>query len=312
MPEPHTHLLHVEMEVREAGGPVELAMPVWTPGSYLVREFARNAHTFAAEDGAGGPLGWSKTDKTRWRVDAPRDGTLRVRYTVYAAELSVRTSHLDASHGYVNGASVFFYAEGRRDEPLELRVEPPAGWRTTTALPPGPEPETFLAAGYDELADSPLEIGTHALLEWESGGVPHRYAVWGRGNLDPERLVADTRRIVDATRDFWGGLPYRDFTFILHLTAGAAGGLEHRDSTTLLVDRWAFRGRPYEETLALVTHEFFHVWNGKRIRPAPLGPFDYTRENYTRNLWVVEGVTTYYTDLLLRRAGLITPERYLD
>ena len=310
VPEPHTHLLHVEMELQGVHQAASLAMPSWTPGSYLMREFPRNVQGFEAADGAGASLAWSKTDKNRWLVAAPPDGTLRVRYQVYANELSVRTSHVDSTHASVQGASVFLFAEDRAGEPLELEVDAPAGWRATTALRGGGN--RFTASGYDELVDSPLEIGTHRLLEWEVEGKTHRWAIWGRGNLEEERLVADTSRIIQAERALFGTLPYPDYTFILHLIPGGAGGLEHRDSTALLADRWAFRGAPYERFLGLVAHEFFHLWNGKRIRPAVLGPFDYTAENYTRDLWVVEGITTYYTDLFLRRAGLVTQHRYLE
>jgi predicted metalloprotease with PDZ domain len=312
MPEPHTHLLHVELAADGVAGPgaVWLVMPSWTPGSYLMREFPRNVQGFAAEDGGGAPLAWSRADKNTWRVAAPADGRLRVRYAVYAAEPTVRTSHLDSSHASVNGASVFMYLQGRTDAPATVRVEAPDGWRTTTALPEA-EPGVFRAADYDELVDSPLEIGTHRLIEWEAEGKRHRYALWGRGNLDEDRLVADTTRVIRASNAMFGSLPYPDFTFIVHLASGY-GGLEHRNSTVLLGDRWGFRGTAYEQFIGLVAHEFFHLWNGKRIRPGVLGPFDYTRETYTRDLWVVEGITTYYTDLLLLRAGLITSERYLE
>jgi predicted metalloprotease with PDZ domain len=310
MPEPHTHLLHVELEVDGVDAPASLAMPSWTPGSYLMREFPRNVQGFEAGDGAGAPLSWSKTDKNRWLVAAPADGALRVRYQVYANELTVRTSHLDATHALVNGASVFLYPEDRAGEPLTVQVDAPDGWRITTALRPGDD--GFVASGYDELVDAPMEIGTHRLLEWEVAGKIHRWAIWGRGNYNEARLVTDTSRIILAEEALFGTLPYPDYTFIVHLTPGGGGGLEHRDSTVLLADRWTFRGQPYERFLGLVAHEFFHLWNGKRIRPAVLGPFDYTAENYTRDLWVVEGITSYYTDLLLRRAGLITSQRYLE
>jgi predicted metalloprotease with PDZ domain len=310
LPEPKTHLLAVEITVPDVHEATELVMPSWTPGSYLLREFARSVMQFEAMDGARRALPFRKTDKSTWRVDAPADGVLRARWIVYADELTVRTSHVDATHAYVNGASVFMYVEGRSHLPAEIEVVAPQGWRVTTALPALDETR-FRAADFDELVDSPLEIGTHQVVQWEVDGVPHRYAIWGRGNLDPRRLAEDTTRIVQAERALFGVLPYPEFTFILHLATGG-GGLEHRNSTSLLADRWSFRGQPYESFLGLVAHELFHVWNGKRIRPAVLGPFDYTRESYTRDLWVVEGITTYYTDLLLRRAGLITPQRYLE
>ncbi|HEX8244365.1 MAG TPA: PDZ domain-containing protein [Longimicrobium sp.] len=309
--EPQAHHFLVDVEADGITGPARLVMPSWTPGSYLMREFPRNVVTFAAADGAGNPLPWRKTDKNTWLVDAPPDGRLRARYLVNADELSVRTSHLDASHGFVNGTSVFMYLEGRQGHEARLEVRPPRGWRITTAMKEV-APNTFHAAGYDELADSPLEIGTHAVVDFEVDGVPHRYAIWGRGNYDAQRLVADTTKIVRAEKALFGELPYRAYTFIVHLLPGGSGGLEHRDSTVLVADRWSFRGPAYESFLGLVAHELFHAWNGKRIRPAVLGPFDYVREAYTRELWVVEGVTTYYTDVILRRAGLITPQRYLE
>ncbi|HYW11199.1 MAG TPA: PDZ domain-containing protein [Longimicrobium sp.] len=311
LPDPSTHLVAVEMAVDGVHGPCDLVMPSWTPGSYLLREFPRNVMQFEAADGAWKALPFAKTDKGTWRVEAPADGTLRARWIVNADELTVRTSHVDATHASIIGAGVFMYVDGRQGEPVEVEVLAPAGWRTTTALEALGETR-FRAAHFDELVDSPLEIGTHQLVRWQVDGVEHQYAVWGRGNADANRLAGDTTRIVLAERELFGTLPYPAFIFFLHLTSGGGGGLEHRNSTSLLADRWSFRGPSYENFLGLAAHELFHAWNGKRIRPAALGPFDYTRENYTRDLWVVEGITTYYTDLLLRRAGIINQQRYLE
>jgi predicted metalloprotease with PDZ domain len=315
MPEPHTHLLEVEMRLDGVSGPVELVMPSWTPGSYLMREFPRNVQDFSARDAGGQALEWRKLDKNRWRVEggsgSGAGGTVVARWRVYANELTVRTSHLDATHAHVNGASVFMYAAGREGEPLELEVAAPEGWRISTALEPVGD-AVFRAPSFDVLVDSPLEIGTHRLFEWEQEGKPHAFAIWGRAFHPVGTLIEDTKRIVEAASAMFGGLPYPRYLFVLLLAPGGRGGLEHADSTVLLMGRDSFHGEQYESLLALIAHEFFHVWNAKRIRPEPLGPFDYTRENYTRNLWVVEGFTTYYTDLLLVRAGLMKPERYLE
>ncbi len=311
LPQPAVQMVAVELEAAEVEGECVLAMPSWTPGSYLLREFARSVVQFHATDGEQRPLRWEKTEKNRWRVAAPADGTLRVRWVVHAAELSVRTNHVDDSHAFLTGAAVFLFVEGRESEPAEVRIAAPEGWRVATALEEVGE-RTFRAPDYDTLADSPFEIGTHRAIDWEVEGVHHRWAIWGRGNDDPKRLTADTTRIVLAEKALFGVLPYPAFTFILHLQSGGGGGLEHRDSTVLATDRWSFRGREYENFLGLTAHELFHAWNGKRIRPAALGPFDYLRENYTRDLWVVEGITTYYTDLMLRRAGILSPARYLE
>lgn len=311
MPEPHTHLYEVEVETEAAGASLDFVMPAWTPGSYLMREFAGQVEGFHAEDERGAPLPWAKQDKCSWRVITdPARGPVRIRYRVHANELTVRTSHLDASHGFVNGTGVFMYVAGRGGEPVGLAVDAPPGWRVVTEL--DGDGTSFRAEDYDHLADSPLEIGRSTVVDFDIDGIPHRYAFWGEGNWHRERLIRDTTRIVRANRSLFGALPYDRFTFIVHLIPGGRGGLEHRDSTVLQADPRAFEGSAYERFLGLLAHEHFHVWNGKRIRPAPLGPFDYTRENYTRNLWVVEGLTTYYTERGLLWSGTVTPERHLE
>ncbi|HMQ35102.1 MAG TPA: PDZ domain-containing protein [Chloroflexaceae bacterium] len=324
MPAPHSHLFHVSVEFDGLSGPhLDLILPSWTPGSYMIREYARHVQAFAAQADGGAPLPWRKLAKDTWRVETGGAARVVARYQVYANDLTVRTSHLDGTHGYFNGATVFMYAPGRTAERLRLIVEPPPGWRVTTGLAPiagdamvaepRPERHLFVAADYDELVDCPVECGQHRLLTFAVDGVPHELAIWGRGNADEARLLADTRRIVEVQRDFFGGLPYGRYSFILHLTDGRGGGLEHRNSVTNQVDRWSFRPeRSYERYLSLTSHELFHVWNVKRLRPAPLGPFDYRAENYTRLLWLAEGATTYYDELLLVRAGLMRPERYLE
>jgi predicted metalloprotease with PDZ domain len=309
-PEPQTHLFHLALELDRPGGDVEAWLPVWTPGSYLVREFARHLEGIEAADEAGRPLPVERLDKHRLRVRAGGAGRLVLRYRVYANELTVRTSHLDATHGFVSPAGIFLAVRGREGEPHEVRVEAPAGWRVATALEGGPH--AFTARDYDELVDSPLELGTHEVATFDALGVPHELAVWGKGNLDLDRLTADTRTIVEALGRLFGGLPYRRYLFVLHLTGKGRGGLEHAGSAVLQLPRLGFADREgYEEALGLVAHEFFHLWNVKRLRPAALVPFDYGREQYTRLLWWFEGVTSYYEQLTLVRAGLLAPTRHL-
>jgi len=317
---PHTHLYDVALDISDIDAPVlDLALPAWTPGSYLIRDYARHVQCFAATSEHGAPLPWRKTDKTTWRIESNGARRIRVSYQVYAFELSVRTSHLDGSHGYFNPGTVFMYQRARTHEPCQVRVETPAAWHVTTGLERAEPADTegtwhhFMAHDYDELADSPFECGTHRLLTFEVDGVPHEIALWGHGNEDEQRIVADTRTIVETTRAMFGSLPYRRYVFIVHLVENGYGGLEHRNSVTNIIDRWGFRpARSYEKFLALTAHEFFHVWNVKRIRPAPLGPFDYAAENYTRQLWTMEGITSYYDHLILLRAGLISRERYFE
>jgi predicted metalloprotease with PDZ domain len=312
IPEPHTHLVQVEVRAEGLAGPAELVMPSWTPGSYLLREFPRNVQQFSAVDGSGRSVGWAKVDKNSWRVETASDGSLVVRYVVYANELTVRTSHVDASHASINGASVFMFVRGREQQPVHLQIEPRPGWQVTTPLRAAGSPGCFRADDYRHLVDSPIEMGSHTVIDFEACGKPHRYAIWGRDNIDRPRLVADTAAVIRTAERFWGTLPYQRYTFFLQLVPGSRGGLEHRDSCSLHADHHAFRGPEYEQFIALVAHEFFHTWNGTRIRPEPLVEPDLTRENYTRNLWVVEGLTTYYTDLWLCRSGLISAARYLE
>jgi predicted metalloprotease with PDZ domain len=310
MPEPHSHLFHVEVAVDRPGDALELVFPVWTPGSYLVREFARHVEGAAAEDGAGRRLPLERIDKHRLLVRTAGAERAVVRYRVYANELTVRTCHLDGTHGFLNPAAVFPYVAGRQSERHVLEIAPPPGWRVATALEGGPT--TFAARDYDELADSPVEIGTHRTVRFTALGKSHEIALWGRGNVDDARLAEDARRIVEALGSLMGGLPYERYLFIVHLADRRRGGLEHAASTTLHVARMGFFPREaYEETLGLLAHEFFHLWNVKRLRPAAFVPFDYTREQYTRLLWWFEGATSYYEQVALARAGVLEPKRWL-
>jgi len=317
MPRPQTHLYEITMRIAPFPSPLgrfDLVLPVWTPGSYMVREFSRHLRDLAAEGPLGAPLPVVKVSKNRWRVgllDDPSAGPFTIRYRVFAHELTVRTSHLDASHGYGNGANLFFYVDGRKDEPQRLHFELPAGWKVTVALPRAGA--AFAAADYDELVDSPFECGTHRTFPFRVLGVPHVLAIWGEGNEEPRLLVRDLTALVKEAARLFGGLPYDRYVFLAHLAAGAGGGLEHRASQSVGMEPFSFRPESsYREILRLFSHELFHAWNVKRIRPEPLGPFDYTAEAYTHDLWAMEGLTSYYEELLLVRAGLIEPRHLFE
>jgi predicted metalloprotease with PDZ domain len=335
MPRPHTHLLEIDVAIkRTANGPQEerLVMPVWTPGSYMVREFARHVQDFAATDTAGQSLKWEKTNKDTWRIVTNGAASWHARYSVYANELSVRTSELNSSHAFWNNANILMYLEGFLKSPSTVRVLAPDVWKVATGLPAVlGQKNTFRAENFDVLYDSPFEVSNFKTLIFNVKGVAHRIVIDGEGNYDPERMRRDVQKIVETQVELMGGeVPYRDYTFILHLRDDAGGGLEHLNSTALGYPRFGFhieRGdratsaspntaealpREYRGFLGLVSHEFFHLWNVKRIRPDALGPFDYTQENYTKNLWVAEGITDYYADLVLRRAGLISENEFLS
>jgi predicted metalloprotease with PDZ domain len=315
-PSPESHYLEVEASVPTGGAPhVELTMPVWTPGSYKIREHSRHVEGLRAESFGGNRLEAIKTRKNRWRLQTFGAGRVHLLYRVYGRELSVRTNFIDAGFALLNGAATFLTLADGVERPHEVDVVLPTGWReVVTALAPsvGGGPHRFVAPDHDTLVDSPIYLGCPALYRFEVSGVPHLLANEGEdGVWNGPRSAADLERLVDAAQAFWGGLPYARFAFI-NLITGTRGGLEHAESTVLMASRWAARTREgYLEWLALVAHELFHAWNIKRLRPVELGPFDYDRESYTRSLWFVEGVTSYYDDLLVHRAGLSSREEYL-
>lgn len=313
MPEPHTHYFEVEAELSGTRkNYIDFTMPVWAPGSYLVREFAKNVEGFEATDGDGKPLRSEKIDKNTWRVYSKKASVVRAKYDVYAYELSVRTSFLDASHGYVNGTSIFMYPEGYQNQQGTLVVKPFNGWDKISTGLKNTGKFTYTFPNYDILADSPLEIGTHEVYEFTAAGVPHELAMYGGGNYEPKKLMADMTRIIEETVKLMGELPLDRYVFIVHNLERGGGGLEHLNSTTLQTSRWNYANESsYHGFLSLVAHEYFHLWNVKRLRPENLGPFNYNTENYTRMLWVSEGITSYYDDLLVRRAGFYSPDRYL-
>ncbi len=333
MSKPHTHLLEVEVRVKRPGeAPAEevLVMPVWTPGSYMVREFARHVQDFAASDATGRPLKWEKKNKNSWRIQTNGAREWRATYRVYANELTVRTSELNSDHAFWNNPTLLMYLEGFLNLPSTLQVVAPQPWQVATGLPAVPgRKNTFRAENFDVLYDSPVEVSNFKTLSFQVKGISHRIVIDGEGNYEPERLRRDVQKIVEASVELMGGeIPYRDYTFILHLRSNAGGGLEHLNSTALGYPSFGFRTerserfgaaapggppvRTYQGFLSVVAHEFFHLWNVKRIRPDALGPFDYTRENYTKLLWVAEGITSYYENIILLRAGLISERDFLN
>lgn len=329
MPHPESHLFVVTLRIQPWSEPhLNLKMPVWTPGSYLVREYARHIQSFSAQgisvldqeknqEKLPEPkkLAWQKVAKNHWLVQTLDQTEVTIAYTVFANELTVRTNHLDATHGYFNGAALFFYIPGREQEPIQVTIVPPeADWIVSTPLEPIPgQTFTYQAADFDTLVDSPFEIGSHALHKFTAGGKLHELAIWGDGNLEPEKIIQDTQKIIEVESQIFGGLPYDRYLFILHLTANNFGGLEHKNSCSLIYTRFGFRSpEKYQRFMQLVAHEFFHLWNIKRIRPKALEVFDYEQENYTPSLWFSEGTTSYYDLLIPLRAGIYDAKTFLD
>jgi predicted metalloprotease with PDZ domain len=310
----------VEVVFDGAPGRLDVTFPVWTPGSYLIREHSRHIHEIAAVQG-GRTVPIAKTAKNVYQLELAARGPVTLTYEVYAHELTVRTSHVDAGHAFLNPVGILPFLPGHERETQQLDiVDLPDGWDVACALPTERISRSvirFTAADYDELIDSPLECGRHAAsserLAFEVRGVPHEIVLWGRSSLDRARFAADVCRIVEAQAAMFGGLPYRRYLFIALVSDSARGGLEHRASSALLFTRASItRAKGYEDLLSLVSHELFHAWNVKRIRPAAFAPYDLTRENHTRLLWAFEGLTSYYEDIFLVRAGLMSRARFLE
>lgn len=318
-PAPQTHYVEVEAAVPTGGRPtVELMMATWTPGSYMIREYSRHLEGLSATSGSGEPLSLVKTRKNRWQVATGGASRAVVRYRVYAREMTVRTNFVDAGFAILNGAPTFLTLAGDGKRPHDVRVILPPGWKTVVCpLPPPPGASEgegrFRAEDFDALVDAPIYAGNPALYRFEVAGRPHLLVNEGEGDVwDGPRSAADLERIVREQAAFWrGALPYPRYVFF-NLLVEAGGGLEHRDSTVLMASRWASRRRKdYLDWLGLASHELFHVWNVKRLRPEVLGPFDYENETYTGDLWTAEGITSYYENLFVHRAGLSTRDEFL-
>jgi predicted metalloprotease with PDZ domain len=317
-PAPQTHYIEVAAEVPTGGRPqVELMMAVWTPGSYLVREFSRNVEAVTATGAGGRALTVDKSEKNRWRIDTGGARTVAVKYRVYAREMSVRTNWVDAGFGLINGAATFMTLPDGMARPHEVTLELARGWRRamTGLAEAGGGEHRFRAPNFDILVDSPILVGNPAVHEFTVDGKKHYLVNEGEGSVfDGAQAAKDLQTLVEEQRRFWGQLPYDKYLFLNVLTdTEAGGGLEHLNSTVLLTSRFTTRTRrSYLAWLELASHEYFHAWNVKRLRPAELGPFDYEHEVHTRSLWIAEGITDYYGELLVHRAGLSSREEYLD
>lgn len=316
-PSPQSHYVEVEAVVPTEGrGSIELMMPVWTPGSYLIREYARHVEDLKAFGMDGEALRARKSSKNRWRIET--GGLLseiRVAYRVYCREMAVQTNWVDDAFAMLNGAPTFLTLVESGPRRHVVRLELPRDWsisETGLAVSDDGEPHSYVASDYDELVDCPIYAGNGEVFSFEVEGKPHILLVEGGGGVwDGPRSAADLKLIVEEQARFWGGLPYDRYVFF-NILSETGGGLEHRNSTVLMASRWATRTRPaYLGWLFLASHEFFHTWNVKRLRPVELGPFDYEREVHTRSLWVAEGLTSYYDRLMVRRAGLCSLEEFL-
>jgi predicted metalloprotease with PDZ domain len=324
----HAHLFHVTLTIAQPAALQRVSLPVWIPGSYLVREFSKNLQNLEAQQN-GAPLPAQQLDKSTWQIACAPGQPLTLRYEVYAHDNSVRTAWLDANRGFFNGTSLFLKVDGQEALPHTLELPAPKavkGWSAATGLTPQKINAqgfgTYVAANYDELVDCPVEMGVFWSGSFKARGVPHRFVVAGApASFDGERLLADTQKICETEIRFWHGTkkpPHANYLFMLNVVDDGYGGLEHRNSTALICTRKdlprlgeAKVSEGYTTLRGLISHEYFHTWNVKRLRPVEFKTYDYSQENYTELLWFFEGFTSYYDDLLLRRAGLLDNAGYL-
>ncbi|WKE67152.1 peptidase M61 [Gallaecimonas kandeliae] len=314
------HLFEVLLTIDEpeAGGQ-QLWLPAWIPGSYLIRDFAKHLQWIEASDEDGNPVTVTKLGKARWQLGQV-EGPVQVRYQTYAWDLSVRGAHLDETHGFFNGTSVFLAVAGQESEPVTVDIQAPLEaphWQLATGLPrQSGEPwgfGRFQAQDYDALIDHPVEMGDFEVLSFKAKGIPHHLVLTGHHYGDREKLKRDLAAICETQLDFFGEPhPFTEYWFLTMVTADSYGGLEHRNSTALMIPRYALNGKDYLDFLALCSHEYFHNWNVKRIKPAAFLPYQLERESHSIQLWAYEGITSYYDDLMLHRAGLIDAQGYLD
>ena len=321
----HAHLYRVTLTIAQPAAQQQLSLPVWIPGSYLVREFAKNLQNLRARQ-AGNDVVVQQLSKHQWQVACVAGPTLELQYEISAYDTSVRTAWLDQRRGFFNGTSLLLRVHGQEAQPHTLQVDTHSSlphWKLATGLSAVDTDAhgfgSYCAHNYDELVDCPVEMGDFWSGTFTACGVPHRFVVAGApASFDGERLLRDTQKICEAEINFWGVAPHADYVFMLNVTHDGYGGLEHCNSTALICSRPDLprigvdkASDGYVQLLGLISHEYFHTWNVKRLRPAELVPYNYDQENYTELLWFFEGFTSYYDDLLLRRAGLIDDATYL-
>ncbi|OKS88519.1 M61 family metallopeptidase [Mucilaginibacter polytrichastri] len=313
-PEAQAHYADIEMNITGLmQNSLDLKMPVWTPGSYLVREFAKNLESFSVEAN-GKTIPFIKTRKNIWHINTTNLSAIKIRYRMYSFEISVRTAFIDVTHAFLSTSGMFLYPDGMLMHPSTIHIVPYKGWdKVSTSLEMvNNDPFTRTAPNYDILFDSPIEVGNQDVFGFKAAGVDYEVAMYGGGNYDKERLKKDMAHIVELETAVYGENPNKHYTFIVHNYSKGGGGLEHLSSTVLGASRNSYNTETgYQNFLALVSHEHFHLWNVKRLRPVALGPFDYDNENYTTDLWIAEGFTAYYDNIVVQRTKLYSTENYL-
>lgn len=287
-------------------------LPNWRTGRYQILPLANGLRHVQAQTPDGKAIPIRKLDKATWQLSLPANTPYQLSYELYANELGLRTRHIDDSHAYLNASAVFVYSPEFRARPVEVRLEVPAGWQSRSGMDPGGCQHCFKAADYDVLTDSPIETGIHRFFSTVVDGRNIELLIWGQGNFDGESMLKDLSAIAKTTNALFGSTPYQRYLFIVHATDGVRGATEHVNSTVIQAERWNFAPRTeYLKFMRTAAHEFFHTWNVKAYRPSELVPYDYQSENYTRLLWVSEGNTSYFDNLITLKAGVQDQAEFL-
>jgi len=316
MDQPGTHYFNVKMECKDVNDEyLEVKLPVWTPGYYWIMNYPKNVVNFASADSEGNQLEWEKTTKNSWKIRTDDNSNVVITYDIYAHNVSVADPFLDYGRAFICPTAVFMHIKGMLDHPVSVNIDPYKGWsQISTGLDPVTgETNRFSAPDFDVLYDCPILVGNQEVLYFEVKGIPHYVAMENPGNTNREKFVTDLKKIVEKSAELIGDIPYKHYTFII-MDQGM-GGLEHANSMAVYSRGDIYNtNSPRSNTgwLNFITHEFFHLYNVKSIRPVALGPFDYDRENYTNMLWVSEGLTVYYEYLIMNRAGLLSRQEVLD
>ena len=312
--QPQHHYAHITVSFDEfASEHTNFHLPTWRTGRYKIINLANGIREFSAVDGQGNKLDWQKLDKDTWQVQGILHKKVQISYQVYANQLGQRTRHIDDSHAFLDASTVVMYNEVSRDQKHVINLQVPENWNSVSGLEPGGKAHQFIAKNYDVLADSPIETGINEHHKFTIEGRDYELVIWGKGNYDSAKIVADLKVLVQQSKHIWQGYPFKRYVFMVHATSGARGATEHLNSTIIQTSRFKFSERTdYLKFISTAAHEFVHTWNVKQYRPKGLVPYDYQQENYSTLLWLSEGSTSYLQNQLLLRGDLMSSNEFLQ
>ncbi|MEC4726450.1 PDZ domain-containing protein [Shewanella sp. D64] len=311
-PQHHLALVNVDFPLSKASQ-LNVQLPVWRTGKYQVLPLADSIRYFSAKDDSGAELPVSRTANGEWTISLSQPSAVSISYQLYLNKLGQRVGHIDASHAFIDASGAFVYSPEFRDEPISVEMNVPSTWRSYSGMNSGELANTFVADNYDVLVDSPIETGINQHRRFSADGRDYELVIWGEGNYDVEKMVTDLTKLSGEADVIWDGYPFERYVYMVHATSGASGATEHLNSTIIQRPRFSYREREdYLGFIKTASHEFIHTWNVKAYRPQGLVPYDYQQENISELLWIAEGSTSYFQSQLLLRAGVITPQEFLE